>query len=196
MPEGGPDHPGYGGTGVGRWTVAGEREVYASPWVSVALADVTTPDGRRVPEHHVLRVPLQAAGMLVHDAALDRLLLIWRHRFITDTWGLELPAGRCEPGETPAQAAVRECREETGWLPVEAEPLVRWHPSNGLIDQTFSVFLSASASEQGAPSDPSEAAAVLWLPVAEVERAVDAGEVHDGLTLTGLLAFLRRRAAG
>lgn len=26
----------------------------------------------------------------------------------------EFPGGKCEPGETPAQAAVRECREETG----------------------------------------------------------------------------------
>jgi hypothetical protein len=23
----------------------------------------------------------------------DRVLLLWRHRFITDTWGWEVPAG-------------------------------------------------------------------------------------------------------
>src|SRR3954453_12590037 len=26
----------------------------------------------------------------------------------------EFPGGKCEPGETPEQATVRECREETG----------------------------------------------------------------------------------
>lgn len=29
--------------------------------------------------------------------------------------GLEFPGGHIDPGETPCQAAVRECREETGY---------------------------------------------------------------------------------
>lgn len=189
-PPGG--RPAYASRAVGRWLVRAERTVYASPWVTVGLADVTTPGGRRVPEHHVVRVPLQAAGALVHDADADALLLIWRHRFITDSWGLELPAGRCEPGEAPSEAAARECEEETGWRPEGLRLLASWHPSNGLIDQTFSVF-GADAARKGSRTDHDEAASVLWLPVAEVERAVDAGEVRDGLTLTGLLAFLRAR---
>jgi 8-oxo-dGTP pyrophosphatase MutT (NUDIX family) len=46
-----------------------------------------------------------AAG--VHDP--DRgVLLLWRHRFITDSWGYEIPAGGVDEGETPAQAATRE----------------------------------------------------------------------------------------
>lgn len=179
---------------VGRWVVHGERVVYDSSWVSVALADVETPDGRRVPEHHVVRAPLQAAGCVVHDPGADAVLLIWRHRFITDTWGYEVPAGRAEPGEAMADAAAREVLEETGWRPlVPLSLLARWHPSNGLIDQTFSAFLATGAVHEGEPSDPSEAARVEWLPVAEVERLVDAGEIRDGLSLTALLAWLRGR---
>ena len=43
------------------------------------------------------------------------VLALWRHRFITDTWGWEIPAGRLEAGETAEQAARRETLEETGW---------------------------------------------------------------------------------
>ena len=64
-------------------------------------------------------MPNQAAGTIVRDP--DRgVLLLWRHRFITDTWGWEIPAGRIDPGETPEQAAARETLEETGWEPARA----------------------------------------------------------------------------
>jgi len=57
----------------------------------------------------------------VHDDA-GRLLLVRRGR--EPGRGLwSLPGGRCEPGETAAEAAVREVLEETG-LRVEAGPIV------------------------------------------------------------------------
>jgi len=69
------------------------------------------PGGERF-DHHAVRYPQPAAGTIVRDP--DRgVLLIWRHRFITDTWGWEIPAGRSEPGESPEEAAVRETIEET-----------------------------------------------------------------------------------
>ncbi len=59
-----------------RWTVHGERRIYESPWVSLALVDVEVPGGERF-EHHVVRMPADAAGVVVHDQ--DRVLLIHRH---------------------------------------------------------------------------------------------------------------------
>lgn len=37
------------------------------------------------------------------------------HRFITDTWGWEIPAGAADPGEAIEDTARREAFEETGW---------------------------------------------------------------------------------
>lgn len=168
-----------------RWTVHGERPIYESNWMSLYLADVEVPGGERF-EHHVLRMPFEAAGTVVHDP--DRgLLLLWRHRFITDRWGWEIPAGRIEPGETPEQAAARECLEETGWRAGPLEPLVDYAPAHGATDHHFNLFLAAGATEVGAPTDPGESERVEWVPVERVRAEIAAGHMPDGLSLTAVL---------
>ena len=173
-----------------RWTVHGERSLYESPWVSLRLVDVEVPGGSRF-EHHVVRTRA-AAGAVVVDAARTSVLLLWRHRFITDTWGWEVPAGRVEPDESPADAASREVLEETGWRPGPMTALGSYFPSNGIADTVFHLFLAAGAAHVGEPTDRSESERIEWVPLDDVRRAIASGEVADGLTITALcwaLAF-------
>jgi 8-oxo-dGTP pyrophosphatase MutT (NUDIX family) len=172
-----------------RWTVHGERTLYDSEWVRLALVDVEIPGGARF-EHHVVRVPRPASGVVVHDA--DRgVLLLWRHRFITDSWGWEIPAGGVDVGETPEQAAAREVLEETGWRPGTLRPLATYHPSNGLNDQTFHLYVADGADYVGEPVDRSESERIEWVSLPRVRTLVREGEVRDGLSLTALsLALL------
>jgi 8-oxo-dGTP pyrophosphatase MutT (NUDIX family) len=173
-----------------RWTVHGERPIYESSWVSLVLVDVEIPDGERF-EHHVVRTPCPAAGAVVFDP--DRgVLLLWRHRFITDTWGWEIPAGRVDPGETPIEAAAREAYEETGWRAGPLTPLVRFQPSNGISDQVFEIFLAEGATHVGEPIDASESERIEWVPLPRLREEMQSGRMLDGLSLTALsyaLAF-------
>jgi 8-oxo-dGTP pyrophosphatase MutT (NUDIX family) len=168
--------------------VHGERSLYESEWLRLALVDVEIPDGDRF-EHHVIRFPNHAAGTVVRDP--DRgVLLLWRHRFITDTWGWEIPAGRIDPGETPAQAAARETLEETGWDPGPLRPLFRYQPTNGVSDQSFHIFAADTATHMGDPTDHGEAERVEWVSVADVRGLVQDGQMLDGLSLTSVLYAL------
>ena len=49
-----------------QWIVHGERTIYDSPWVRLALTDIEIPGGARF-DHHVIRMPAAAAGTVVHD---------------------------------------------------------------------------------------------------------------------------------
>src|SRR6188474_2707515 len=122
-----------------RWRVHGERPIYTSDWVALHMADVELPDGDRF-EHHVVRGGRPAAGALMHEPELG-ILLLYRHRFIIDKWGWEIPAGMVDQGEAPVDAARREAREETGWeVTGELTQLCSFHPMSGVADKTFTVF--------------------------------------------------------
>ena len=94
-----------------RWTIHGERVVDDTRRAKLNIAEVELPDGVRF-EQYVLRVP-KAAMMLVVDDE-DRVLMMWRHRFIIGRWVWELPGGYVDDIEDPAIAAAREVEEETG----------------------------------------------------------------------------------
>jgi 8-oxo-dGTP pyrophosphatase MutT (NUDIX family) len=169
-----------------RWTVHGERSLYESDWVNLRLVDIEIPGGERF-EHHVVRAPQPAAGVVVASDDRSSVLLLWRHRFITDTWGWEIPAGRIDAGEAIEAGAAREVLEETGWRPGPLTRLGTYFPNNGVADTTFHLFVAAGASLVGEPTDWSESERVEWVDVARVRAAIAAGEVGDGMSLTGLL---------
>ena len=167
-----------------RWKVHGERSLYESDWVNLALVDIEIPDGPRF-EHHVVRFPRPASGVIVHDPSRG-VLLLWRHRFITDTWGWEIPAGKVEAHESLEAGAAREVLEESGWRPGPLETVCTFHPANGVSDQTFHIFLTGTASYVGPPSDPSESERIEWIAVDAVRELIRQGHVTDGLSLTAL----------
>jgi 8-oxo-dGTP pyrophosphatase MutT (NUDIX family) len=170
-----------------RWTVHGERIVYECDWLRLVLTDVEIPGDKRF-EHHVIRMN-PAAGTVVYDR--DRgVLLLWRHRFITDTWGWEIPAGGVDPDESPAAAARRETLEETGWEPGELRELVQYNPMNGMADQVFHCFIADGAEHVGEATDAGEAERIEWVPVPKLRTIVRDDEMRDGLSLTAVLYAL------
>jgi 8-oxo-dGTP pyrophosphatase MutT (NUDIX family) len=165
--------------------VHGEREIYGSEWLRLVLVDVEVPGVDRF-DHHVIRFPLAASGTVVRDRERG-VLLLWRHRFITDTWGWEIPAGRIEAGETPEQAAARETEEETGWRPGPLRALGAYAPINGTTDARFHIFLAAGATHIGDPTDVGESERIAWHTPAAVRELITGGQINDGLSLTALL---------
>lgn len=95
-----------------QWKTHGERQIYTNPWVNLCLVDVQQPDGRRW-EHHVVRLRHLAVAAVVNDRR--EVLMMWRHRFITDAWAWELPMGLIEEGRRRSKRRpVKSSKKQAG----------------------------------------------------------------------------------
>ena len=173
------------------WKTHGERQIYTNPWVNLCLVDVQQPDGRRW-EYHVVRLRHLAVAAVVNDR--QEVLMMWRHRFITDSWAWELPMGLVEEGETPEEAAAREVLEETGWRPGPIKPLIYAEPANGITDSQHHVFRADGATYEGPPTEKNESDRIEWIPLSEVRGMIDRREIVSSGSLVGLLYLLMDEA--
>ncbi|KPI24195.1 NUDIX hydrolase [Streptomyces sp. NBC_00080] len=173
------------------WKTHGERQIYTNPWVNLCLVDVQQPDGRRW-EYHVVRLRHLAVAAVVNDR--QEVLMMWRHRFITDSWAWELPMGLVEEGETPEEAAAREVLEETGWRPGPIKPLIYAEPANGITDSQHHVFRADGATYEGPPTEKNESDRIEWIPLSEIRGMIDRREIVSSGSLVGLLYVLMDEA--
>jgi ADP-ribose pyrophosphatase YjhB (NUDIX family) len=107
--------------------------------------------------------------VVVNDAG--EILMI--RRTDNDNWAV--PGGAIDLGESVAQAAVRETREEsgieceiTGIVGIYSDPKhVLLYTSNGEVRQEFSIVLTAQPLS-GQPTPSSESSEVRWVPTSDV----------------------------
>ncbi|MGW3494205.1 NUDIX domain-containing protein [Streptomyces sp. NPDC001020] len=170
-----------------RWTVHRERPLYETPWVRLRSLDVEQPDGTRC-DYHVVRLRDLAVTAAVDEE--ERVLMMWRHRFVTDTWAWELPMGLVEDGEAPAEAAARELEEETGWRAGSLRPLVRAQPAAGITDSRHFVFRTDDAAWVGDPTERNESDRLEWIPLPRVRALITGGQIVSSATLVGVMALL------
>lgn len=175
-----------------RWQVTGRRLAFATPWLGVWFLDVERPDGT-AGEYHVVQLRDLAVVAAVDET--DRVLMMWRHRIATDSWGWELPMGLVEDGEDPQAAGARELEEETGWQPGTISPLIYAEPAGGITNTRHFLFRADGCVQVGEPTERNESDRVAWIPLAELRGMIERREVVSGATIVGVLSLLLGRPA-
>jgi 8-oxo-dGTP pyrophosphatase MutT (NUDIX family) len=127
--------------------------------------------------------------MVLVDEA-NRALLLWRHRFIQDRWGWELPGGLVDEGEEPVQAAIRELAEETGYQALVVEPLISFQPRSGTVESQHFIFVGRQPERIGDPTEVNEFTRLEWVPLESVPELIDSGRMWDAGTQLALLRQL------
>jgi 8-oxo-dGTP pyrophosphatase MutT (NUDIX family) len=121
---------------------------------------------------------------VVLDESAERVLLIWRHRFIIDRWMWELPGGYMDQGEDGITAAAQDVEEETGYRPRSIEPILTFQPMTGSADSTNKLYMACGADRAGAPL-ADEAEEVRCIPLAELPGLIAVGDIVGAATIIG-----------
>ena len=139
------------------------------PWLEVLEEHIKLPDGRRVDDFYTIRLKdFVVVAALTDDGKLVTVKH-YRHGAHAETQGL--PSGFIEDGESPADAARRELREEAGYEASEWSDLGRYVVDGNRGCGSEHVFLARGARRVGDPVHLDLAATTV--DVVAIDRAID-----------------------
>lgn len=125
---------------------------------------------------------------------LERQFRYPYHKVVT-----EIPAGKLEPGEDPAQAIRRELKEEIGAAAGRWDALGYIMPSVGYTDEMLYLYLARDLTFGDTHLDQDEFLEVFKLPFAEALAMAADGRINDGKTVAALFRadkLMREEADG
>jgi ADP-ribose pyrophosphatase len=170
------------------WRIRDSEVAHKNPYFSVLRQHVEVA-GSNDRTYYTIAFPRPAVGVLATRAA--DILLIRQYRFIVDEYVWAIPSGGTDASETPAEAAARELREETGYTAAKISPFMNCYASYGCSNQRFEIFLAEELS-QAAGFDTAEVLEIRWFTRNEAVEMVEANAIVDNLSLSPILLFLLR----
>lgn len=171
------------------WRMRSSRVVYQNPWIRVDEDQVQLPDGRTT-VYGVVRCG-ECVGVLPFLDA-ETVVLIRQYRYVAQGVYWEMPTGGVHPDESLEVAAQRELGEEIGYRAARLTPLVSYHTSKSVVDETAHLFYGEALTPVVTQGDATEFIEVRPVAFAEALRMVESGEIKDSMTVIAVLHAARR----
>jgi len=158
----------------------------------------TFKDGEKTYERFRL-LRQDAAAVLLFNPETDEVILTQQFRYpVSESRGddiLEVVAGKIDEGESPAEAAIREVEEETGYrvTPEKLRFLTSCFSSPGYSTEQFHLFIaevtkSDKTSKGGGLEEEHEKITLVEMSREAFFKAIHDGSIRDAKTiLAGLM---------
>ncbi len=178
-----------------------EPEVLAKGFRDYVRYDVTVREPKPRTQKRDVILGGKVIALLPVDVDRDEIVLIRQFRLPAHLGTgkgemIEIVAGRVDKGETPTQAARRECTEELGVAPTKIVELFSYLTTPGITDEHVTVFLAsidASAVPEGTCRG-GEHIRTWRVPIDGAIEALTRNTVHNGPAVIGLQWLALNRA--
>lgn len=144
------------------------------------------------------RVVIRHSGASCVLAETDdqRVILVRQWRYATGKALLEVPAGKLDAGEDPAECALRELAEETPYAAQQVEFVMKFYTAPGFCDEIIHLYRAVGVRANSTlQPDQDEFVETVLLGRDEVQAAIKNGEICDAKTLIALQYWLSNTEA-
>jgi 8-oxo-dGTP pyrophosphatase MutT (NUDIX family) len=174
---------------VANWPESRAERLLDCVVFDVERSHVTSPVDGSAHEFYRLQAPDWAQIVPVtHD---DEIVMVRQYRHGAKNIVLEIPAGQVDPGETPADAAVRECLEETGYRARHARLLLDVNPNPALFaNRLYAYFALGVEPVDAIQNTATEQTEVVLVPRADLVTVLREGGIDHALVAMTLWRFL------
>jgi len=117
----------------------------------------------------------------------DELVLVKQFRFGSEQLSLELPGGLCNENESIVEAAVRELKEETGYVGSNPQIIASCWPNPAIQNNhAHFVLLKNCQLKENTQWDQHEELQLHVIPIKNVFQMVIEGTINHAITLNAL----------
>jgi len=165
------------------------RELYTGKVFRLDRDTVRFPDGSNAEMDIIRHSGASAIVPFMSDPEGDdpQLLLLRQFRYAAGGYIYEVPAGRLDGDESPADCAVRELKEETGCTADVMAPLFTMFTTPGFTDEKIHVFMATGLSHGASAREADEFVDVVIVSLAEALELIRVGEIMDAKTALSIL---------
>lgn len=154
--------------------------------IRVKVDNVMLPDGRPASREVVCHnggcsvVPITKQGEVI-------LVKQFRYPYMEEVY--EIPAGKLELGEDPADCAVRELREETGCKAEKVIDLGYIYPTPGYSNEKIYMYLALNLERGEMCLDDGEFLVLESFSIDDALKMIADSRIRDAKTIIGILRY-------
>jgi ADP-ribose pyrophosphatase len=163
-----------------------KKTVFEGRILSLDVLDVELADGR-IGTREIIRHG--AAVAVVARRRDGRFVFIRQFRKAMERICFEVMAGNVDPGEEMEAAAIRELKEETGYVPDSIRFLSSIYPSVGYCTERIDIFCAEVHEPGETDFDPDEQIETVLITEQEMDNLIRSGKVDDAKTLAAWMLY-------
>ncbi len=160
------------------------NEVYRGKVINVKSEKVLLPNGKTAHRDVVEHPGAVAVAAITEN---NELLMVKQFRAGPKKVLLEIPAGKLEYGENPAECAIRELEEETGFLATNIFKVAETYTSPGFANELLHIYVAKDLKLTSTNPDEDEFLEIEKIPISELKKMVDRFEICDAKSVVAIL---------
>ncbi|MDV2884189.1 NUDIX hydrolase [Alkalihalophilus pseudofirmus] len=155
------------------------NSIYSGKIIDLQVDEVELPNGK-TSKREIIKHP--GAVAILPITTEGKLILVRQFRKALEKTIIEIPAGKLDAGEEPADCAKRELAEETGYVTDNLDFLLSFYTSPGFADELIYMYVATGLTAGEVNRDEDEFLDVIEVTLEEAEEMVQDERIHDAKT--------------